>query len=670
MNQSPELLQVTTADEVAIIAMDNPPVNTITRQLRAQMLATLHQLESDKNLNKLIILGAGKTFCAGGDITEFDGVPPEPHLPDLVNYIESLRLITIAAIHGNCFGGGFEIALACDYRIATEDAKFSFPEVRLGLIPGAGGTQRLPRLIGLRPACDMLASGRLLSAQELVKMSALNSIVEQPLSTNALTYAKGIAHKSVAVSQREVESSAIDYLRQKYASGAAAPLHCVKAAGWALTEPFSRGQPQERELHLKLRQSAESKALRHVFFAERETAKPRYLKDTKARPLNEVAIVGGGLMGTGIAAAVILCGKSVYVIEQNAAAAEKALACTREILLAAHKRGKLPGGLKEAMSRCSAGTAMTQVNTSNLVIEAVFEDLEIKQKLFARLKEHAGANTILVTNTSYLNPAAIIPASHHHLAAGLHFFSPAQIMKLVEIVQLEGTSTQTLADLFQFVRELNKQPVQSGICDGFIGNRILAQYRREADYLLADGAMPQQIDLAMRDFGMPMGPYELQDLAGLQIAWANRKRMAATRSSHERYINIADQLCHIQRLGRRCGGGWYDYVDGQKQISATVQQIIESYSVKHKIKRSEFTATDIQERLLAVMFNEANLLLEEGIAANAGAIDVVKIAGYGFPRWLGGPVYYGEQNLATMRAAMRRVTEQSPDSWKISQHLA
>ena len=668
-DESKQLVISRQVGNLVVLLVNNPPVNLLSRELRVALGAGLAASDDDAAIELCLLIGGGKAFCAGGDIKEFDGEPPEPHLPDLTNQIEQSRLITIAAIHGACFGGGFELALSCDYRVALPTARFAFPEVSLGLIPGAGGSQRLPRLIGMRAAAEMLSGGDVRTAQELLDLGGIDAIVAEPLEQSAIAFARSVDGKREPVSSRKLAKEDIDELYARYQRGAQAPRLNLDAVSWAADLPFAQGQARERALHLQLRQDLQAKALRHLFFAERAANKPPQLQALTARSIDRVAVFGGGLMGCGIAAATLLAGKSVRVFEQDEPSILRAQANINSILVGAQARGKLRAELAEVQLRLALTSDIEQVAEAQLVIEAVFEDLAVKQSLFARLLPLVDSNTILATNTSYLDPEAIVPIAAHERAAGLHFFSPAHVMKLVEVVALKNTMPQVLSDLFAFVLELRKQPVLAGIGPGFIGNRILAAYRREAEYLLADGASVDQIDRAMRDFGFPLGPFELQDLAGLQIAWAQRRNAASSRPVDERYVDISDQLCERGRLGKRASAGWYDYPDGKKTDSAIVAQIIFGYSAKQKIQRQAFSSEAIAKRLVAVMYNEANLIIEAGIANSAGDVDVVKAFGYSFPRWRGGPVFYGDNHSAAVQAAMQAVMQQSPNSWQLCQKL-
>lgn len=663
------LVSIDRHGDIAIIKVNNPPVNAITRKVRAELLIAFESLETDQTINRVILMCLGKTFFSGGDITEFDGTPPEPHLPEVVQRIENSSKITIAAMHENCLGGGLEIALACDFRLALDSTRFAFPEVNLGLIPGAGGSQRLPRLIGLAEGASMLATGKTKMAKEMLELGALDKIVHAPLEASAVRFAQTQKAKPVPVSKREVKSADLTALEANHQKGQLAPLLNIKAASWSVLEPYETAQPNERRLHLELRQSPQSKALRYVFAAQSQAAKPILVRPCEPKSLEKIAVIGGGLMGAGIAISLLTAGKSLKLLERNHELAQKAKAHILGELETFTKKGKINTPTETLIRNLTVTHEVDSLRDSDLVIEAVFEDLDVKRAVFHNLVNAVHDHAILTTNTSYIDPKIIVPRQYYNRTAGLHFFSPAHIMKLVEVVKIDDTSDQVLATLFKFVRDIRKQPVQTAVCDGFIGNRILAQYRREADYLLADGALPTEIDRAMRAFGMPLGPYEVQDLSGLQIAWAHRKRQSETRPDSMRYVDIADQLCEAKRFGKKSGGGWYDYSDGKKMPSPFVEKTILDYAEKSDIQRGTFDAATIQQRLIAVMFNEAQLILEEGIAERPSDIDVVKIAGYGFPRWTGGPVYYGERHLHAMKAAMNDVANQSPNSWKIATRL-
>ena len=667
-------VQVQHDGDIAWVTIDNPPVNATSNAVRADLARAVADVVGAR---VAVLRAAGKTFVAGGDMTEFDAPPVEPHLPDVVQMIEDSPVPFIAALHGNVLGGGFEIAMACAWRIAAPGTGFGLPEVNVGLIPGAGGTQRLPRLIGMEAAIDIACRGAILKAEKMHDLGAVD-IVADDIEQAARNLAADLPARPKPVSQRDIPAFADDLLENartiltKKARGQQSPLENLAALEMALA-PFAEGQPRERARHLELRHSPESRALRHAFFSERSAARPEAITGATPRAITTIAVVGGGLMGAGIATAALNAGLSVRLIERDAEAASQALARVQGLIDGGVKRGKISADTAaETMARFGAHDTYAAVAGADLAIEAVFEDLAVKQQVFASLAAEMDENAILATNTSYLDPREIFTGIPNPARCiGLHFFSPAHIMKLLEVVRLPETAPEVIATGFALGKRMRKVPVLAGICDGFIGNRILAAYRRAADYLLADGALPHNIDAAMRGFGMAMGPYEVQDMAGLQIAWANRKRNAATRPATERYVTIADQMCELERLGRRSGAGWYDYDEaGKAAPSDTVTAIVEAYSAAQGITRRAFSDDEIAARLLAVMANEGARIIEEGIAERDGDVDVVEIHGYGFARWRGGPMQYAnETGWPNAARIMQEIEAESPGSWTIATRL-
>ncbi|HHL22388.1 MAG TPA: enoyl-CoA hydratase [Aliiroseovarius sp.] len=669
-----QLVEVTREGELAWVVLDSPPVNATSAKVRAGLMSAV---EAVRGARAAVLICRGRTFIAGGDMTEFDAPAVEPHLPDLVQAIEDSPVPFIAAMHGTVLGGGFEIAMGCAFRIAAPGTRFGLPEVNVGIIPGAGGSQRLPRLVGMEAAVDMATSGRMIDARRLRALGGLDAIAEGDLEDAARAFAADLPARPLPVSARDVAPYDADKLEEmraaiaKRARGQRSPMENFKACLWAADLPFAEGQVRERARHLELRHSPESRALRHAFFAERAAARPRAIAGARPRDIDHVAVVGGGLMGAGIATAALNAGLRVTMIERDTDAARAGADRVHGLLDGAAKRGK--ASPEQAAARKAAFAASADYAAAagaDLAIEAVFEDLAVKQQVFAALAAVMGAEAILATNTSYLDPREIFAGIENPARTlGLHFFSPAHIMKLLEIVNTPDTAPEVLATGFALARKLRKTPVLSGICDGFIGNRMLSAYRREADYLLADGALPHEVDAAMRDFGMPMGPYELQDLTGLQIAWANRKRQAATRPASERYIPFGDMLCEQERFGQRSGRGWYLYPDGARTPTRDpeVEAMISDWAAAQGIARRSFAPEEIQARLMAVLANEGALIIAEGIAEGTEAVDVVQMAGYGFPRWRGGPMQYaGEIGWQATAEAMGRVAAQSPDSWRIA----
>lgn len=659
--------------EIAWVEINNPPVNATSTRMRAALEQAIAEVQDAR---VAVLSCAGRTFIAGGDMTEFDTPPQLPHLPDMVQKLEDSGVPFIALMHGNVLGGGLEVAMGCSWRIAAPGTKFGLPEVNVGLIPGAAGTQRAPRLVGMEAAIDLACSGKIIPAEKMLELGGIDAIAEGDLKQAARDFIADLPERPLAISQREVaefDPSLIETKRAeltKRAKGQQSPLENLAALQWAL-EPFAEGQPKERARHLELRHSPESRALRHAFFSERVVAKPDAIKGAEPLEISHCAVVGGGLMGAGIATAMLTAGYPVTLIERDADAASAADERVRGLLDGAVKRGKMSAEkMDKAMAGFEAVDNYAAAAKADLAIEAVFEDLDVKKTVFTSLAANMRTDAILATNTSYLDPALIFEGiKNQDRCLGLHFFSPAHVMKLLEIVKTPDSSPETIATGFALGKRLRKVSVLSGICDGFIGNRMLTAYRRQADYMLADGALPHQIDAAMRKFGMPMGPYELQDLTGLQIAWANRKRQAATRAPSERYITIADQLCEMDRLGQRSGKGWYKYEEGNRKPvrDEEVEALIQDYSRQNGITRREFTDEEIAGRLMAVLANEGALIVAEGIAERDADVDMVKIHGYGFPRWRGGPMNYASEiGWQVSKEFMQAVAEESPGSWKLA----
>ncbi|HEU0221381.1 MAG TPA: 3-hydroxyacyl-CoA dehydrogenase NAD-binding domain-containing protein, partial [Paracoccaceae bacterium] len=602
---------------------------------------------------------AGRTFIAGADITEFGRPPVEPHLPDVILALEAATRPWIAAIHGTAFGGGLEVALGCHYRIAARDARLGLPEVTLGLIPGAGGTVRLPRLIAPAEALTMVAEGRPLPASRALELGLLDAIAEGELLPAALRFAAEATGRALpAPLVRRPPAGGTDGAFGAAAArilakarGQAAPAEAVAALRDALALPATEALAAERRRFVALRDGPQSRALRYLFAAERAVPKIPGLTSAAPLPTAAIGVIGGGTMGAGIATSALLAGRSVVMIERDDAALARGLGTARGHLADSLKRGIVDEARHATMlTRLTGATDFSALAGCDLVIEAVFEDMGAKQAVFAELDRVTRPQAILATNTSYLDVNAIAAAvGDPGRVAGLHFFSPAHVMKLVEVIRTESVRDEVLATALAFARDLGKIAVPSGVCDGFIGNRIMSAYRRECDYMIEDGALPQEIDAAMTGFGYAMGIFAMQDLAGLDIAWAMRKRRAATRPPAERYVAIADRLCEMGRLGRKTGAGWYDYAEGSRTgtPSALTERIILEESARHGISRRRFTAEEIMARILAVMQAEGCAILAEGIAASPDAIDVVMVNGYGFPRWQGGPMWLAKDASAS-----------------------
>ena len=674
------------------VTINNPPVNATSTAVRQGLTDALVKCVDDGIKKAVILTCEGRSFIAGGDITEFDAAPQEPHLPDVCNAIEASPLPWIAVMHGHVLGGGLEIAMSAAYRIADRSTKFGMTEVKLGLIPGAGGSQRLPRLIGLDAAIPILTTGAMITAEAFQKLGGIDHISETVAShddkglsvaedfLNTLS-ANTLLARPEAVSTRMIKVNDVEMMTRvevelKAASkGDLSPLANLDALQLALDTDFTEGQAEERKRHLEMRDSALSRGLRHAFLAERQVNRPALIRGAKAKIIKTVAVVGGGLMGAGIAFSAMMTGYNVRLIERDQNAVASAKARISGMADGAVKRRKMTAEDAETMiANAILSDDYSVAADADIAVEAVFEDLKVKKDVFIKLEGIMRGDAIFASNTSYLDPHKIMDGiSHQERMLGLHFFSPAHIMKLVEVITLSETDRDVLAAGFSFAKSLGKTGVLSRVCDGFIGNRMLAAYRRQADYLLMDGATPTQVDRAMRGFGMNMGPYEMQDMAGLQIAWANRKRLASTRPIEERYVRIGDELCDRGWFGQKSGLGWYRYEDGNRTPlpSPDVDALILSHAQEDGITRREFNDEEIQLRLMAVMVNEGALIVEEGIAERDADVDIVKLLGYGFPRWRGGPMCFANEiGWQRMAAIMADVDAQSPNSWTFAKRLS
>ena len=666
-----KVVDVVIKDGHALVTIDNPPVNALAVSVRRGLMEALHAV-NEAGCKTAALVCTGRTFVAGGDISEFAGPPPLPHLPDVLDAIEASMTPFIAVMHGTVLGGGLELALACAWRIADDKTKFGLPEVNLGLIPGAGGTQRLPRVIGLERAARMAANGKPVNAKTLEEFGGLDLVFSGDPMTALATFRENLPARPANTSTRPVDDADLTALKAeitKSAKGSNAPMIALETTALAATLPFAEGSKIERQTHLDLRDSAQSRALRRLFFASRSVTRPARLKAIEAAPIKHVAIVGGGLMGAGIAAASLAAGHRVILLERDVESAEAGRGRVETIIAKDLASGRITEEKADARRAAfSAGADYAAASDADIAIEAVFEDPEVKRAVFKQLSDVMSETALIATNTSYLDPNMIsegMPGPGRFL--GLHFFSPANIMKLVEVVGTSVTSDQTMSTAFAFARSLGKIPVETGVCDGFIGNRILSAYRRQADYMVADGASPYDVDTAMRGLGMPMGPYELQDLTGLQISWANRKRQLAAGTWPGRYVDIADKLCELGRQGRGSPAkkGWYNHTEVVGSRDPEVEAMVAAWRTEHETKQRDFTADEIVIRIMAAIVNEANLILEEGIATSDTAIDIVWTEGYGFPKHLGGPMFWAEETgMGRMREAFTSIEAQSPGSWK------
>jgi 3-hydroxyacyl-CoA dehydrogenase len=645
---------------VAVIRIDNPPVNALSAAVRAGLQQAVQGALADPASQALLIIGEGRAFIGGADIREFGKPRLPPSLPEVCDVIEAGTKPVIAAIHGACLGGGLEVALAAHYRIASDDAKLGLPEVTLGLLPGSGGTQRGTRLMGAKAALELMLSGRHAGAAEALKTGLVDKVVPAgDLLAAGLAYAaellaQGAAprptrHATAGLADVEGNQAAVAAARTdtaKKARGLFSPFKIIDAVEAALTQPFDAGMALERESFLAAVDSPQRAGLVHAFFAERETAKAPETRAAEPRALGSVGVIGGGTMGAGITVALLDAGLPVTMIERDDTALARGRGFVEKVYDGLIAKGRMNAAAKEkVMALYSGSTDYAALSQVDLVIEAVFEEMGVKKAVFAELDRVCKAGAVLATNTSYLDIDAIAASiSRPQDVVGLHFFSPANIMKLLEIVVPAKVSADVVATAFALAKKLKKVPVRAGVCDGFIGNRILATYRLAADYMVEDGASPYQVDKALRDFGFAMGPFQVSDLAGGDIGWATRKRKAATRDPRQRYVQIADRLSERGWFGQKTGRGWYLYPDGARTGSPDpeVQAIIDAERQRAGVTPRSFTDDEIVRRILGAMANEGARILEEGIALRPLDIDVVFVHGYGFPRYRGGPMFHAD----------------------------
>lgn len=638
-------VSITHHGDIAVVTVDNPPVNALGQALRQALWDAVATLDADAVVKAVVLACAGRTFIAGADVSEFGKPPMEPHLPDLVSRIEAAEKPWVAAIHGSALGGGFEVAMGCRFRVAVASAQVGLPEVTLGIIPGASGTVRTPRLAGVEAAIDLVTSGRPVKAAKALSLGLIDAVIEGDLVPGAIEFARQalLQPLPLPVSQREVQGlSEAQWAEHqaavaKKAKGEIAPLRALAALRHASEVSFEAAMAFERANFLELRASEQAAALRAVFFAERAAPRPAHLKGIEPRAITRTAVIGGGTMGAGIAAALRDAGLPVILVERDDEAVARGLANLKGIFEGGVKRGKLTEAqAADRLAAVKGTTNYADLAEVDLVIEAVFEEIGVKRAVFAQLEAHCRADAVLATNTSYLDPREIVTGLQDaSRVIGLHFFSPANVMKLLEIVPLPQTSPEVLATGFALARSLGKMPVQAGICEGFIGNRILKRYRASAEALVRSGVAIAEIDAAMRGYGFAMGPFEAQDLGGLDIAYLQREGDRA--AGKEIPETLGDILVRAGRKGQKTGGGWYDYEPGNRkpQVSAiTAELLAAQISAKTEMSRE-----DIALHLVDEMAAEGHAILNEGIAAQASDIDLVKIHGYGFPRWRGGPMF-------------------------------
>ncbi|HEX3487673.1 MAG TPA: 3-hydroxyacyl-CoA dehydrogenase NAD-binding domain-containing protein [Micropepsaceae bacterium] len=646
-----EIVRLERDGTIAVIVIDNPPVNASSIEVRRALLSAIHDVSADPNTDAAVIIGAGNSFIAGSDIREFGKPLEDPQLPQIIAAIGHCPKPFVAAIHGAALGGGFELALGCDARVAVPDAVVGLPEVTLGMIPGAGGTQFLPRLIGIAAAIDMICAGRRIAAHDAVGRGIIDAIVEaDDFRGAAVAFARYLKGRKRRLGEESVppgdaagiEKAVVAALRAgRNRPPVAAAIEAIKAAA---TLPFSEGLTRERVVFQTLRMGSEAAALRHLFFAERQAVKIAGLEGIAPKAVSRVGIAGAGTMGTGIAMCFADAGFTVVLVDRDDHSIERGMGRIRanyDRMVASGRIGE--DEARRRIAHIAPATDLTSLANCQLVVEAVFEDIDVKTKIFQDLDRILDEDAILASNTSYLDLNRLAAATRRpSRVVGLHFFSPANVMRLLEIVRGTETNPQTLATALAVAKRLRKLPVIARVGEGFIGNRIYAAYRRQCEFMLEEGAYPEDIDLALENFGFAMGPFAVADMSGLDIAWRMRQRLAATRDPKERYVEIPDRLCEAGRLGQKTGAGWYRYRAGERkgEPDPEVHAVIRAASDAKNIVRRAFSPSDICTRVLVTMVNEAALLLAEGIAARPSDVDLVMVHGYGFPSHEGGPLFW------------------------------
>lgn len=665
------LANVTRRGAVAVLTIDNPPVNALGHAVRTSLFELFGELAVDPAVEAIVLACAGRTFVAGADIREL-GVPMAfPGARAVFSRIEDCAKPVVATIHGTALGGGLELALVCGYRVATRDARLGLPEVKLGLLPGAGGSQRLPRAVGPELAVRMVVTGEPIGAEEALRGGLIDAIVDDPVSGGVefarLVLAAGGRRSRLRDDDTRLGAARDD--RTIYTSAAAAALKkmrglasaraAAEAVGWALDLPFDEAMDKEAESFRKLLDDEQSRAQRHAFFAERQAGKIAAPAGHTAREVSHVAVIGGGMMGVGIAMSFANAGLPVTLIEQDAQRLEISLGAIGKTYEAQIARGGLSAEEMAARRRMLRGAVgIEAVGDADLVVEAVFEDMELKKEIFRRIDRHAKPGAVLATNTSYLDIDAMADATGRPSdVLGMHFFSPANVMKLCEIIRASGTGVDALLTVRDVAKRIGKVPVVVGLCDGFVGNRMLSARSRQVERLLLSGALPRQIDAVVTGFGMPMGPLAMGDLAGLDIGWKSK-------GGGSRRSKVSDALCESGRFGQKNGKGYYRYEDGQRtpQPDPEVDRIIADLRARLGMERQDISSEEILERLLYPVMNEGFRILEEGIAARAGDIDVVWIHGYGWPIHHGGPMYHADQiGLAKIAERLSCYAERQDD---------
>ncbi|HSJ45988.1 MAG TPA: 3-hydroxyacyl-CoA dehydrogenase NAD-binding domain-containing protein [Euzebyales bacterium] len=669
---------------VAVITIDNPPLNVFSPSVPEGIAAHVRDAEADDGVRAIVITGAGSHFVAGADITTF-GMPRDeaPDLPGLIHTLAEASKPVVAAIRGTAFGGGLEMAMACHWRIATPDANLGLPEVKLGLLPGAGGTQRLPRLVGLTTALRMITTGSPVDGRRAHELGLVDALAEDDVVATAVAFTQRMTSEDDPLRRTHELEVAVDgdareivdgarAEAERRAPGLIAPQRCIDAVAAAVELPFGEGVRRERELFEELMESDQSRSLRHVFFAERRAAKIDDIgDDVEPRTIRQGAVIGAGTMGGGIAMNFANAGIPVTVVEVDRDSLDRGLARVEGNYQRTVDKGRLePDEKRRRLDRIAGTTDFEGVADADVVIEAVFEDMDLKREVFGRLDGTAADHAVLATNTSTLDVNEIARATNRPASVvGMHFFSPANVMRLLEVVRGEATSDEALLTAVTLGKKMGKVPVVVGVCDGFVGNRMFHVYVDEATALIEEGALPQDVDRVMTDFGFKMGPFAVQDLAGLDVGYRIRNQQAVARGINPdaRERTIADTIVERDRLGQKTGAGFYRYDEGSRTPvpDPEIEELIVAHAKEHDIERRDIDDQEIRDRLLGQLINEGARILEEGIAQRASDIDVIYVHGYGFPAHRGGPMFHaGLVGLDEVLATTDRLHQRHGHRWE------
>jgi len=668
---------IRTHGRIALAAVDHPPVNALSHAVRAGLVAAIDRIDASADFDALVIACEGKTFFSGADIKEFGKPMAPPLLGELIERIERCAKPVVAAIHGKALGGGLEVALGCHYRVAARDAKIALPEVKLGIIPGAGGTQRLPRLVGLAAAIRMIAEGNEMPAVEAHTLGAIDALVDGDVVQGALEFTSRVLAESAPLrrtgelapppAEPALTAEARKNLGRKL-RGQAAPQAAVDAVELMHRFPLAEALRAERALCLKLLDSPQSKALRHVFAAERRIARVPGMPETvQARAVQTVGVVGLGVMGAGIAQVLANAGLDVVAIARSTASLDRAMTGIRKAYAAQVTKGQIGQSVADCrLAAIEPATDVGRLARAEFVCECASEDAALKTEIFRELGRVTQKSVVLATNTSYLDIDALGEASGRPQdVCGLHFFNPAQVMRLVEVVRGARTAAETVATALALARRMGKLPIVTGVCDGFVVNRVLARRSREAAFMLEEGATPAQIDRVLQDFGFPMGPYALADLAGIDVQFAARNARRHRLTERERAANFVDQLYERGRFGQKTGAGWYRYDENRKpQPDPEIDALLAAHSTARGMVPREFTDQEILERCLYAMVNEGAKLIDEGVVTRADEIDVAMVHGIGFPSYTGGPMWWADTvGLGRIRDAIHDWGTRDAANW-------